>query len=218
MNPSPYLYYLRLGDLQVVGASPETMVRLEGREMTLRPIAGTRPRGKTDAEDRRLETELLADPKERAEHIMLVDLGRNDLGRVAEPGTVKVDELMKVERYSHVMHLVSNVTGRLKAGCDAFDLLRAAFPAGTLTGSPKIRAMEIIEELEPVRRGIYGGAVGYFSQNGNMDMAITIRSALFHKGKVYVQAGAGIVADSDPGREYEECVNKAKAMKEAVEG
>ncbi len=212
VNPSPYLFYLKMGDLQIAGASPETMVRLEQGEMILRPIAGTRPRGKTEAEDRRLERELLADPKERAEHIMLVDLGRNDLGRVAEPGSVKVDELMKVERYSHVMHLVSNVRGRLPRRKDAFDLLRAAFPAGTLTGSPKVRAMEIIEELEPVRRGIYGGSVGYFSDNGNMDMAITIRSALFHKGKVYVQAGAGIVADSVPAREYEECVNKAKGI------
>ncbi len=217
VNPSPYLFLLRFGDLSVVGASPETMVHLEEGEMTLRPIAGTRRRGRSEEEDRALEKELLADPKERAEHIMLVDLGRNDLGRVAASGTVRVDELMTIERYSHVMHIVSNVRGRLAEGKDQFDLLRATFPAGTLTGSPKIRAMEIIEELEPDRRGIYGGCAGYFGFNGNMDMAITIRSAVLQKGKVMVQAGAGIVADSDPESEYQECCNKAKAMMEAVE-
>ncbi len=218
LNPSPYLFMLNLGDVSLVGASPETMVHYEGGEAILRPIAGTRPRGRTEEEDRRMEVELLSDPKERAEHVMLVDLGRNDLGRVAEAASVKVDELMSVERYSHVMHIVSNIRARLKRGQDALDLLRAAFPAGTLTGSPKIRAMQIIEELEPVRRGTYGGSVGYLSFNGNMDMAITIRSALFHKGKIYVQAGAGIVADSVPEREYQECLNKARAMMEAIEG
>lgn len=217
VNPSPYLFYLQLDDLKIVGASPETMVRLEGREMVLRPIAGTRRRGKDDAEDTQLEQELLADPKERAEHIMLVDLGRNDLGRVAEKGTVTVDQLMIIERYSHVMHIVSNVKAQLAAGKDAFDLLRATFPAGTLSGSPKVRAMQIIEELEPTRRGIYGGCIGYFAYSGNMDMAITIRSAVIQKGKIYLQAGAGIVADSVPDKEYEECCNKAKGMMKAVE-
>ncbi len=217
INPSPYMFLLKYGATSLVGASPETMVRLEEGEMCVRPIAGTRPRGKDEAEDRRLAEELLADDKERAEHIMLVDLGRNDLGRVAEKGTVQVDELMAVERYSHVMHIVSNVRARLAAGKDAFDLLRATFPAGTLSGSPKIRAMEIIEELEPVRRGFYGGAVGYFGFSGNMDLAITIRSALLEKGKITVPSGAGIVADSDPKKEYQECENKAKAMMKAVE-
>lgn len=217
VNPSPYMFLLKFGDMSLVGASPETMVRLEGGEMTLRPIAGTRPRGKNDEEDQALERELLADPKERAEHIMLVDLGRNDLGRVAAPGTVHVDELMTIERYSHVMHIVSNVRARLSPGRDAFDLLRASFPAGTLTGSPKIRAMEIIGELEPEPRGFYGGCVGYFDFSGNMDMAITIRSALLQSGKVTIQAGAGIVADSVPELEYKECLNKAKAMFKAVE-
>lgn len=218
LNPSPYLFYLRLGEFQIVGASPETMVRLQGREATLRPIAGTRKRGKTAAEDQKLAEELLRDPKERAEHIMLVDLARNDLGRVAEPGSVKVDQLMKVEKYSHVMHMVSNVRASLRADRDAFGLLEATFPAGTLTGSPKVRAMQIIDELEPIQRGLYGGCVGYFSNNGNMDMAIAIRSAFFYKGEVSVQAGAGIVADSVPAREYEECLNKAQAIMVAVEG
>jgi anthranilate synthase component 1 len=217
VNPSPYMFILKFGDKSLVGASPETMVRLEEGEMTLRPIAGTRPRGKNQAEDRALEKELLADEKERAEHIMLVDLGRNDLGRVAEAGTVHPDELMTVERYSHVMHIVSNVRAKLAAGKDAFDLLRATFPAGTLSGSPKIRAMGIIEELEPVRRGFYGGCVGYFGFSGNMDMAITIRSAFLERGKITVQSGGGIVADSVPAAEYQEVMNKSKAMRKAIE-
>ena len=217
VNPSPYMFLLKFGETSLVGASPETMVRLEEGEMILRPIAGTRRRGRDEAEDKALEKELLSDAKERAEHIMLVDLGRNDLGRVAVSGSVKVDELMTIERYSHVMHIVSNVRAKLADGKDAFDLLRATFPAGTLSGSPKIRAMEIIEELEPVRRGFYGGCVGYFSFSGNMDMAITIRSALLQKGKIVVQAGAGIVADSQPKLEYKECLNKAKAVMKAVE-
>jgi len=217
INPSPYLFHFQFGDDVLVGASPETMVRLEKGEMTLRPIAGTRPRGKTEKEDHELEKELLADPKERAEHVMLVDLGRNDLGRVAEKGSVKVDELMTVERYSHVMHIVSNVRAKLEKGKDMFDVLRATFPAGTLSGSPKVRAMQIIEEIEPVRRGPYGGCIGYFDFSGNMDMAITIRSVFFHKGKIYIQAGAGIVADSEPEKEYQEVCNKARAMMKAVE-
>lgn len=217
INPSPYMFHLKYDDMALVGASPETMVRLEDGEITLRPIAGTRPRGQNEAEDQALEKELLADGKERAEHIMLVDLGRNDLGRVASPGTVHVDELMKVERYSHVMHIVSNVRARLQKGKDAFDLLRATFPAGTLSGSPKIRAMEIIEELEPVRRSFYGGCVGYFSFSGNMEMAITIRSALLKGGKITVQSGGGIVADSVAEHEYQEVVNKSKAMMKAIE-
>lgn len=217
INPSPYMYYLRLGDLRVVGSSPEVLVRLEGRRVELRPIAGTRPRGRDDEEDLALEQELLADPKERAEHIMLVDLGRNDVGRVARPGSVMVTELMAVERYSHVMHIVSNIKGVLEEEHDAFALLRACFPAGTVTGAPKIRAMEIIEELEPVRRGPYAGAVGYFGFSGNMDTCITIRTVLIADGIAHVQVGAGIVADSDPGREYEETVNKAKGMIRAIE-
>ena len=217
INPSPYMYYLRLGDFQVVGSSPEVLVRLEEGRIDLRPIAGTRPRGQSDAEDLALEQELLADPKERAEHIMLVDLGRNDVGRVAEVGSVTVSELMTVERYSHVMHIVSNVKGMLAEGCDAFDLLRACFPAGTVTGAPKIRAMEIIEELEPVRRGPYAGAVGYFGFSGNMDTCITIRTVVITDGTAHVQVGAGIVADSDPEREYEETMNKAKGMLKAIE-
>ena len=216
INPSPYMYYLRLGDLRLVGSSPEVLVRLEEGRIDLRPIAGTRPRGRDEAEDRRLEQELLADPKERAEHIMLVDLGRNDVGRVAEVGSVEVNELMVTERYSHVMHIVSNVRARLQPERDAFDLLRACFPAGTVTGAPKIRAMEIIEELEPVKRGPYAGAVGYFSFSGNMDTCITIRTILCRPGRAYIQAGAGIVADSDPAREYQETASKAEAMLSAV--
>ena len=216
INPSPYMYYLRLGDLALVGSSPEVLVRLEEGRIDLRPIAGTRPRGRDEAEDSRLEQELLADPKERAEHIMLVDLGRNDVGRVAEVGSVEVNELMVTERYSHVMHIVSNVRGRLTPGRDAFDLLRACFPAGTVSGAPKIRAMEIIEELEPVKRGPYAGAVGYFSFSGNMDTCITIRTILCRGGRAYIQAGAGIVADSEPTREYQETANKAEAMLRAV--
>ncbi|MGD9334804.1 MAG: anthranilate synthase component I family protein [Desulfobacterales bacterium] len=217
INPSPYLYYLGLDEMTLVGSSPETMVRLENGVATLRPIAGTRPRGKNEQEDRSLANELLADEKERAEHLMLVDLGRNDLGRVAEVGTVQVTDLMVVERYSHVMHLVSNITCDLKSEFDAWDLLRATFPAGTLSGAPKIRAMEIIAELENRPRGPYGGAVGYISFHGNMDMAITIRTASIEKGLLTVQAGAGIVADSDPERERIETVNKAMAMQKALQ-
>lgn len=217
INPSPYMYYLDTGEAQLVGSSPEILVRLEGRQITLRPIAGTRKRGETEEEDSRLEEELKDDPKEVAEHIMLVDLGRNDVGRVAETGSVAVTELMGIERYSHVMHIVSNVEGVLREGLDSFDVLRACFPAGTVTGAPKVRAMEIIEELEPVRRGPYAGAVGYFSYSGNMDTCITIRTLIIKGGKVYVQAGAGIVADSQPDREYMETVNKAMAMMKAVD-
>jgi len=217
LNPSPYMFYLKMEDVHLVGSSPEVMVRLEGDRVESRPIAGTRPRGRDEAADERLRRELLADPKERAEHIMLVDLARNDLGRVAEVGTVKVDELMTVEKYSHVMHIVSNVVARLKPGKDAVDVLKATFPAGTLSGAPKVRAMEIIEEIEPTRRGPYGGAVGYVSFTGNMDTCITIRTFLVKGDKIYVQAGAGIVADSEPEREYEETVNKVKALLRAVE-
>lgn len=217
LNPSPYMFFLRLDDTLVVGASPEVMVRKEGGQVELRPIAGTRPRGRTRDEDARLELELLGDPKERAEHVMLVDLGRNDLGRVCHTGTVKVSELMVVERYSHVMHIVSNVQGELAGDMDAFDVLRATFPAGTLSGAPKVRAMEIIEELEPVRREVYGGAVGYFSFSGNMDMAIAIRTLVVRDGQIHLQAGAGIVADSDPAAEYQETVNKARAVVKAIE-
>jgi len=217
INPSPYMFYLDLKDLQLVGASPEILVRLEGREIVYRPIAGTRPRGKTPEEDRALEEELLADPKERAEHIMLVDLGRNDVGRVATIGSVRVPELFTVERYSHVMHLVSQVEGELASGEDGVSLLQATFPAGTVTGAPKIRAMEIIEELEPTRRGPYAGAVGYLSFTGNLDFCITIRSFTVHQGQVYLQVGAGIVADSDPAREYQETVDKALALMRALE-
>jgi anthranilate synthase component 1 len=217
LNPSPYMFFLRLDDTLVVGASPEVMVRKEGQKVELRPIAGTRPRGVSLEEDQLLERELLADPKERAEHVMLVDLGRNDLGRVCTVGSVRVTELMVVERYSHVMHIVSNVQGELAQGKDAFDVVRAAFPAGTLCGAPKVRAMEIIDELEPVRREIYGGAVGYFSYSGNMDMAIAIRTLVIKDGRVHLQAGAGIVADSDPAAEYQETVNKAMAVVKAIE-
>jgi anthranilate synthase component 1 len=217
LNPSPYMFFLRMGDTLVVGASPEVMVRKEGERVELRPIAGTRPRGATIEEDVRLEQELLADPKERAEHVMLVDLGRNDLGRVCKTGTVKVSELMTVERYSHVMHIVSNVQGEIAGGMDAFDLVRATFPAGTLSGAPKVRAMEIIDELEPSKREIYGGAVGYFSFSGNMDLAIAIRTLVIKDGKIHLQAGAGIVADSDPAAEYQETVNKAMAVVKAIE-
>lgn len=211
-NPSPYMFLLQYGDFSLVGASPEMMVRLEDGVATTRPIAGSRPRGVNEAGDLALEKELLADPKECAEHVMLVDLGRNDLGRVSEYGTVKVTDMMFIERYSHIMHIVSNVQGKLRPGMNAFDLLRATFPAGTLSGAPKVRAMEIIEELEGTRRGMYGGAVGYFSFDGSMDTCITIRSALMKDGKVYIQAGAGIVADSVPATEYEESLNKARAL------
>ena len=217
INPSPYMYYLKCKGLRLIGSSPEILVRLEEGMVEVRPIAGTRPRGRTEKEDRALEKELLADPKERAEHIMLVDLGRNDVGRVAEFGTVKVNELMVIERYSHVMHIVSDVAGKLKRNRDSFDVLRASFPAGTVTGAPKIRAMEIIDELEPVRRGPYAGAVGYFSFSGNLDTCITIRTIVIKGNQAYIQAGAGIVADSIPEREYRETLNKAKAPIKAIE-
>jgi len=216
-NPSPYMFYLNFGgDFTLMGASPEMLVRLEDGIGTTRPIAGTRPRGKDEAEDNALAVELLADEKERAEHVMLVDLGRNDLGRVSDYGTVKVTNLMSVERYSHVMHIVSQVQGRVRRDMDAFDLLRATFPAGTLSGAPKVRAMEIIEELEGLRRSFYGGAVGYFSYDGSMDMCITIRALLMQRDTLYIQAGAGIVADSDPEKEYYETLNKARALSAAV--
>ncbi len=217
INPSPYMFYLDQGDVKLVGASPEILVRLEEGQIIYRPIAGTRPRGATPAEDLELEAELLADPKERAEHIMLVDLGRNDVGRVAKIGSVKVPELFTVERYSHVMHIVSQVEGELAPEFDGLDVLKATFPAGTVTGAPKVRAMEIIEELEPTRRGPYAGAVGYLGFSGNLDFCITIRSFTVHQGQVYLQVGAGIVADSDPAREYQECVNKAMALMRALE-
>ena len=216
VNPSPYMFFLEFAEAQVVGASPEALVRLEGRRMEVRPLAGTRPRGRDAADDARLAEELLADPKERAEHIMLVDLGRNDVGRVATTGSVRVENPMSIERYSHVMHIVSSVVGELAEGNDAFDVLRAVFPAGTLSGAPKIRAMEIIEELEPHRRGIYGGAVGYFGYGGNMDLAIAIRTLVAAHGRIFVQSGAGLVADSDPAMEYEETLNKARAVLRAV--
>lgn len=217
INPSPYMYYIDTGDAKLVGSSPEILVRLEGKKISLRPIAGTRKRGETEEEDSALEDELKKDPKEIAEHIMLVDLGRNDVGRVAKTGSVNVTELMSVERYSHVMHLVSNVEGELRSNLDAFDVLKACFPAGTVTGAPKVRAMEIIEELEPVRRGPYAGAVGYISYSGNMDTCITIRTLIIKGNKAYVQAGAGIVADSVPASEYMETVNKAMGMMKAVD-
>lgn len=217
INPSPYLFFLHLDDVALVGSSPETMVRLESRVASLRPIAGTRQRGKNEKEDRLLADDLLKDEKERAEHLMLVDLGRNDLGRVAETGSVEVTDLMVVERYSHVMHLVSSIRSDLRPDCDAWDLLQAAFPAGTLSGAPKVRAMEIIAQLEKEPRGPYGGCVGYISFHGNMDMAITIRTAVAAKGKLIVRAGAGIVADSVPETENQETINKAKAISRALQ-
>ena len=217
VNPSPYMYYLSFGDIKLIGSSPEVLVTAQEGTVTTRPIAGTRPRGKTDQEDVQLADELLADAKERAEHIMLVDLGRNDLGRVCNYGTVRVDELMAIERYSHVMHIVSNVRGQLRQDKDQFDVLRAAFPAGTVSGAPKVRAMEIIDELEPTRRGTYAGAIGYFSYSGDMDTCITIRTILIHNNTAYIQAGAGIVADSIPAMEYQETINKASAMLKAIE-
>ena len=217
INPSPYMYYLRFPEVELVGASPEVLVRCEDGLVQLRPIAGTRRRGATEEEDRVLREELLATEKERAEHVMLVDLGRNDVGRVARPGTVRVKDFMAVEQYSHVMHLVSQVEGRLQNGKDAYDVLRACFPAGTVSGAPKIRAMEIIEELEPSRRGPYAGAVGYFGFSGNMDTCINIRTVVVKGRQAFIQAGAGIVADSDPEAEYIETCNKAKAMMRAVE-
>ncbi|HVO46016.1 MAG TPA: chorismate-binding protein, partial [Steroidobacteraceae bacterium] len=217
LNPSPYMFFLRFNDtFSLIGASPEMMVRLEDGVATVRPIAGTRPRGTDESEDARLAAELLADEKERAEHVMLVDLGRNDLGRVCQYGTVRVPAMMYVERYSHVMHIVSQVQGKIRGGMTAFDLLRVTFPAGTLSGAPKVRAMEIIEELEGTRRGPYGGAVGYFSFDGSMDTCITIRTMMMRGDTIYFQAGAGIVADSDPAREYDETVNKARAIAVAV--
>ncbi len=216
INPSPYMYYLHLGDFYIVGASPELLVRVEDGVVSNHPIAGTRPRGKDTARDIALEEELKGDEKECAEHIMLVDLGRNDIGRIAEPGTVEVTQLMDVERYSHVMHLVSHVQGRLRAGLSQFDALRACFPAGTVSGAPKIRAMEIIAELEPDKRGPYAGAVGYFDFAGNLDTAITIRTIVINNGIAYIQAGAGIVADSIPEGEYQECLNKAQALLSAI--
>jgi len=216
LNPSPYMYFLDLGGFHVVGSSPEILTRLEDGVVTVRPIAGTRRRGKNDAEDRQLEADLLADPKELAEHLMLIDLGRNDTGRVARIGSVKLTDKMIVERYSHVMHIVSNVVGQLKEDMNAIDVLRATFPAGTVSGAPKIRAMEIIDELEPVKRGVYSGAVGYLSWNGNMDTAIAIRTAVITGGTLHIQAGAGIVADSQPQLEWEETMNKARAIFRAV--
>jgi len=210
------MYFLDLGGFQVVGSSPEILTRLEDGVVTVRPIAGTRRRGKNDAEDRQLEADLLADPKELAEHLMLIDLGRNDTGRVARIGSVKLTDKMIVERYSHVMHIVSNVVGQLKEDMNAIDVLRATFPAGTVSGAPKIRAMEIIDELEPVKRGVYSGAVGYLSWNGNMDTAIAIRTAVITGGTLHIQAGAGIVADSQPQLEWEETMNKARAIFRAV--
>ncbi|HEY9036041.1 MAG TPA: anthranilate synthase component I [Pseudomonadales bacterium] len=216
LNPSPYMYFLDLGDFQIVGSSPEILARLEDGVVTVRPIAGTRRRGYTDAEDQALEAELLADPKEIAEHLMLIDLGRNDVGRISEMGSVEVTDRMAIERYSHVMHIVSNVTGTLLPGKTAMDVLRATLPAGTLSGAPKVRAMEIIDELEPEKRGVYGGAVGYLAWNGNMDTAIAIRTAVIKDGRLYAQAGAGVVADSVPALEWKETLNKARALMRAA--
>ncbi len=217
VNPSPYLYFLRLGDVAVVGSSPEMLVKIQGRDAYYRPIAGTRPRGRDEKEDQRREAELLSDPKERAEHIMLVDLGRNDLGRVCEYGSVHLEKLMAVERYSHVMHIVSSLHGRLRPEVDCFGALMACFPAGTLTGAPKVRAMEIIDELEPTRRGVYSGAILYLDLSGNLDSCIAIRTMVIKNGVAYWQAGAGIVADSVPEREYQETVDKARALVAALE-
>jgi anthranilate synthase component 1 len=217
VNPSPYLYFLRMDDTHVLGSSPEMLVRVTGKKLEYRPIAGTHPRGVDDAEDRQIEQQMLHDEKERAEHVMLVDLGRNDLGRVSEYGSVKVKDLMYVERYSHVMHIVSALEGQLREGLDALDAFAACFPAGTLSGAPKVRAMQIIEELEPVRRGIYGGSVFYADFAGNLDSCIAIRTMLMKGKQAYLQAGAGIVADSDPEREFQECMNKARAVLRAVE-
>jgi anthranilate synthase component 1 len=218
VNPSPFMFYLSCGpDLRLVGSSPEIMVRVEGDKVTIRPLAGTRRRGKTEEEDQHLADELIADPKERAEHIMLVDLGRNDVGRVARYGTVELSDVMQVERYSHVMHICSNVIGRLQPGLSAFDALRSCLPAGTLSGAPKVRAMQIIDELEPHRRGPYGGAVGYIDFAGSMDTCIALRTMVLKGQTVYVQAGAGIVADSVPASEREECESKAMGLLRALE-
>jgi anthranilate synthase component 1 len=216
INPSPYMYFLRFGDLRIAGASPETLVRVEDGRAEVRPIAGTRPRGHTAQDDARIQAEMFADPKEIAEHVMLVDLGRNDLGRISKPGSVRITEQMIAERFSHVMHITSNVEGQLAPGRDALDVLRATFPAGTLSGAPKVRAMQIIEELEPEPRGVYGGAIGYIGWDGNMDVAIAIRTVVDRGGELHVQAGAGIVEASQPATEYEECVNKAKAALVAI--
>jgi len=217
INPSPYMYFLKMGSRRIIGSSPETLVRVEGRLVETFPIAGTRPRGATEAEDEELARSLLADPKERAEHVMLVDLARNDIGRVARFGSVRVPEFMTVHRYSHVQHIVSRVVGELRSGCDCYDALRAVFPAGTVSGAPKVRAMEIIEECEPSRRGPYAGGVGYFSLNGNADFAITIRTLVADGGRCSIQVGAGIVADSVPEREWLETEHKAKALLKALE-
>src|SRR5262249_11403134 len=217
VNPSPYLYFLKFEDTHVLGSSPEMLFRVTGRKLEYRPLAGTRPRGRDEAEDQRLEKEMMQDEKERAEHVMLVDLGRNDLGRVSEYGSVKVRDLMYVERYSHVMHLVSALEGRLRAGLDALDAFAACFPAGTLSGAPKVRAMQIIEELEPTRRGVYGGSVLYVDFAGNLDSCITIRTMVLKGKRAYLQVGAGIVADSDPSKEFQETLNKGQAVIKAVE-
>ncbi|MCK5081306.1 MAG: anthranilate synthase component I family protein, partial [Candidatus Omnitrophica bacterium] len=217
VNPSPYMFYLNLNGIQIIGSSPELLVRCENGIVETRPIAGTRPRGKDDKQDAALAKDLLGDPKEKAEHIMLVDLGRNDLGRVCQKGSVHLSEFMSVEKYSHVMHIVTNVKGKLKKTSDDLDVLKAAFPAGTVSGAPKIRAMEIIEDLEKVTRGPYAGCIGYFSFSGNLDTCITIRTIVACKGKAYIQAGAGIVADSKPQKEYQETINKAKAQIMAIE-
>ncbi|MCL6712256.1 anthranilate synthase component I [Pseudomonas sp. R2.Fl] len=216
LNPSPYMYFLDVGDIQVVGSSPEILVRLQEGEVTVRPIAGTRPRGRTHDEDLALEAELLADPKERAEHLMLIDLGRNDAGRVSEAGTVQVGEQFVIERYSHVMHIVSEVTGRLLPGLSYADVLRATFPAGTVSGAPKIRALEVIRELEPIKRNVYAGSIGYIGWHGDADTAIAIRTAVIKDGRLHVQAGAGIVYDSDPDKEWDETMNKGRALFRAV--
>lgn len=216
LNPSPYMYFLDVGDVQVVGSSPEILVRLQEGEVTVRPIAGTRPRGRTHEEDLALEAELLADPKERAEHLMLIDLGRNDAGRVSEAGTVQVGEQFVIERYSHVMHIVSEVTGRLLPGLSYADVLRATFPAGTVSGAPKIRALEVIRELEPIKRNVYAGSIGYIGWHGDADTAIAIRTAVIKDGRLHVQAGAGIVYDSDPDKEWDETMNKGRALFRAV--
>ncbi|MDP2226712.1 MAG: chorismate-binding protein, partial [Moraxellaceae bacterium] len=217
LNPSPYMYYMQSDELTIVGSSPEILARMEDGRVSVRPIAGTRKRGQTPEADAALEAELLADPKEVAEHLMLIDLGRNDVGRVAQTGQVRVTEKMVVERYSHVMHIVSNVDGVLKPGITAMDVLRATLPAGTLSGAPKVRAMEIIDELESVKRGIYGGAVGYLGWSGNMDTAIAIRTAVIKDGVMHVQAGAGVVADSVPESEWQETLSKARALMRAAE-
>jgi len=217
INPSPYMYFLKSGEHQIVGSSPEMLVRVENRTVETFPIAGTRPHVKNPEENKRLTKELLADPKERAEHVMLVDLGRNDIGKVSKFGSVHLPEFMKVHQYSHVQHIVSRVAGNLKKECDSYDALRAVFPAGTVSGAPKVRAMEIIEELEPTRRGPYAGAVGYFSYNGNADFAITIRTLVANGDKAHIQVGAGIVADSDPKKEWYETEHKARALIKALE-